>query len=413
MRGVASVAWIVAGGVTALLEGCGAPPIPEDSLGEDPIALGHRYESDPAFRRDALFQSLVNPNNAYARKRLALYDEEHWGALPLWNPKVKAIDVSSVVPPAPDDTWTNIDVDGVPWEEVSLIALGRRAFFQYPLQLVSSLQQALGEPARAAFYGLWVHEGAVAATVWTAVPTGPPRAALTCATCHASVLAGELVEGRNNPDLDLERLAFDADQAAVADPTTGRPGRVDVTDDGFDNPTAIADLRAVRWQLNLHRAATLKNGLVALAIRTETLIITSLDEAVRPPRKLAFALALYLYSLEPRPLRAMDEAATRGEVSFVAHCATCHSSPGFSGEPVLLDVVGTDPAVGSSPDRATGHYRVPALRGVGDRRRLFAGGKVFDLRELLDPVRAARGHRFGLELSSAQLGDLLAYLETL
>ena len=76
-------------------------------------------------------------------------------------------------------------------------------------------------------------------------------------------------------------------------------------------------------------------------------------------------------------------------------------------------MIGTDPAVGSSPERTTGSYRVPSLRGVGDRRRLLAGGTVNDLHEMFDPQRSAVGHPFGLALSAEERSDLIAYLETL
>jgi hypothetical protein len=69
--------------------------------------------------------------------------------------------------------------------------------------------------------------------------------------------------------------------------------------------------------------------------------------------------------------------------------------------------------VAESPDRFTGTYRVPSLRGVGDRRRLFANGAVFDVREVRDPARAAPGHAFGLGLAPDQREELLAYLSTL
>jgi mono/diheme cytochrome c family protein len=166
-------------------------------------------------------------------------------------------------------------------------------------------------------------------------------------------------------------------------------------------------------QTHLQRAATVRNGLVPLAIRTETLIVTSLGEAARPPRKLAFALALYLWQLEPAPVRPWDAASARGQGTFARECARCHEPPRYSGDPVALEVIGTDPAVGLSPERTTGAYRVPSLHGVGDRRRLLSAGQVEDLRDLLDPQRAATGHPFGQALDDADRADLIAFLETL
>jgi hypothetical protein len=80
---------------------------------------------------------------------------------------------------------------------------------------------------------------------------------------------------------------------------------------------------------------------------------------------------------------------------------------------VPLDRIGTAPEVLTSPDRFTGTVRVPSLRGVGDRRRLFANGGVRDVVEVLDPEREAPGHRFGLDLEAEDRDDLVAYLRTL
>ena len=78
-----------------------------------------------------------------------------------------------------------------------------------------------------------------------------------------------------------------------------------------------------------------------------------------------------------------------------------------------LDVVGTRRAVGESSERGTGHYRVPSLRGVGDRTPLFSDGSVAHLEDLLDPKRRAPGHRFGLAISEEERAALLAFLYTL
>ena len=76
-------------------------------------------------------------------------------------------------------------------------------------------------------------------------------------------------------------------------------------------------------------------------------------------------------------------------------------------------VVGTDPAGGASPDRETGSYRVPSLRTVGDRRRMFASGAIDDVDALLAPDRAVPGHRFGLALDAKDRKGLLVYLRGL
>jgi hypothetical protein len=97
----------------------------------------------------------------------------------------------------------------------------------------------------------------------------------------------------------------------------------------------------------------------------------------------------------------------------VPPCARGHRGEGASGEPVPIAEVGTDPSVGSSPDRGTGSYRVPSLRFVGDGERPLANGAVEDVRALLEPSRAAPGHRFGTTLADVDRRALLAYLDAL
>jgi mono/diheme cytochrome c family protein len=400
--------------VLAVATGCSGPPPPaEPSSHDEPdaVALGIRYDTDADFRRQALVDSLVNPDNGYSKLRLERYTEDAWGALPEWNPRAATVKVGeSHAPARSSDAWAALDLESVPWERDALVALGRAAFRDYPVQLATYLGAVIARPDSANEYGVEEDDGRLGDAVWAELPADPAEPAVTCATCHGAVENGAFVAGKNAADLDVRRLAVDANSGG---PVAPEPGLLDVTADGVENPTAIADLRAVRSQVNLQRAATVRNGLIALTIRTETLIITSLSEVVRPPRKLAFALALYLWSLEPVPVRQPDSASKRGSAIFGERCASCHRPPDFSGPAVAFDVVGTDPLVGESPERTTGRYRVPSLRGIGDRRRLTATGAVEDLHDMLDPARSAPGHRYGLDLGSGDRADLTAYLETL
>ncbi len=404
----------------AALAACASPPtsrltvVPTDLAG-----AMHAYSDDPAVGRHALETSIVNPENAYSQLRLARYDPRHWGALTPFDPPTAPMLVAAggggpaAAPAFGDPAWASLDPDSVGWTIEELTALGERAFFRYPLQPSDPMPAAM---AAADHAGVWDHEGQFGA-VWVSLPRGLVRAAFTCATCHASKVGDRLVPGRNNADLDAARI-YDGGSVNVATgeesgalrvvPGWGR-GRVDVTADGIDNPVAITDLRPVRWQENLHHAATLHNDPLALAVRIETLIITSHAEAVRPPRKIAAALAVYLLSLAPTtPLPVGEGAAV-----FARECATCHKGDAASGPPIALAAIGTDPAVGASPDRRTGGYRVPSLRAVGDRRRMFASGAIDDLDALLAPDRAAAGHRYGLELDAKDRAALLEYLRGL
>lgn len=378
---------------------------------ETDVDRGRRYDSSAEYRRAALVSSLENPDNGYSRLRLERYRPDWWEALPLWNPGVRPVSGADVGSAAPMAGFTSLDVESVPWEEAALVELGRRAFFEYPVQIMPFAAAALSSKTAPTRYGLWSTETELGGLVWTSLPGDAVDLSVTCSTCHATLEGGTLVPGKNDAGFDVGLLASDFH----GDPPNRAwgPGRVDVSADATDNPVAIPDLRPVRYQEHLQRAATVKNDLVALAVRTETLIITSLGETVRPPRKLAFALALFLWRLPAAPRRTPDEASARGQPLFEERCAGCHQPPRYSGPAVPLGEVGTDPSVGLSAERGTGRYRVPSLHGVGDRTPLLATGAVRDVAELLDPARTAVGHEYGQSLGAAERADLLRFLETL
>jgi mono/diheme cytochrome c family protein len=392
----------------ALVSACSGPTEAETA---SDVERGMRYDEDETFRRGALIASLENPDNGYARLRLERYRPGQWEALPIWAPAIRVVTQADIGASKPVLGFAALEVDAVPWAEAPLLELGRRAFYEYPVQVMAFAAQALNHPAAPEEYGLWRTEGQLGGLVWTALPRDAVSLSVTCSTCHASSGDDILVTGKNNAAIDIGRMA--SDFRGDAPNLAWGPGRLDVTNDGVDNPAAIVDLRPVRHQEHLQRAATVKNDLIALAIRTETLIITSLAETARPPRKLAFALALFMWRLPDAPLRAASEASARGASIFAQRCASCHQPPHYSGPPIALEVIGTDPLVGQSSERGTGAYRVPSLHAVGDRSPLFAAGSVRDLHELLDPSREATGHRYGLDLGSVQRQDLQQFLETL
>jgi len=395
-------------GAALLVSACSGPSEAETV---SDVERGQRYDESETFRRDALLASLENPDNGYARLRLERYRSEQWEALPIWNPAIRVTSEADIGAAKPVAGFAPLEIEAVPWAEAPLLELGRRAFYEYPVQIMAFTAEALTRPDAPAEYGLWSAEGQLGGLVWTALPRGAVSLAVTCSSCHASSRGQVSITGKNNAQLDIGRLA--SDFRGDAPNLAWGPGRLDVTNDGSDNPVAIPDLRPVRYQAHLQRAATVKNELIALAIRTETLIITSLAETARPPRKLAFALALFLWRLPDAPRAAPGAASARGARLFEQRCASCHQPPRYSGPPIALDRIGTDPLVGQSSERGTGAYRVPSLRAVGDRSPLFAAGSVRDLAELLDPARAATGHRFGLDLDSAQRADLIRFLDTL
>jgi hypothetical protein len=171
----------------------------------------------------------------------------------------------------------------------------------------------------------------------------------------------------------------------------------------------------------------------------------------RLPDEALYALALYIYSLQPPPNpNSFDEKARAGQKIFVREgCPTCHPPPlytsnkltlalGFTppnDKPASLDVllisVGTDPGLALATRKGTGYYKVPSLKGVWYRGHYLHDGSAASLEEMFDPDRlkgthvpggwmplgakthAIQGHEFGLKLQPAERGQLLTFLRTL
>ena len=372
---------------------------------------GYRYLEDPRFRRQALEDSLVNPENGYSRTRLKRYTEQKWGALPVWTPRVRKITPADIGAgyPRPDFSFEAIDANE-PMDNDGWMRLGEQMFTLYPAQIEPAMRVALTDPRAPSIFGLWQTDDWVGGLVWVELPDGV-QPALTCATCHASVSAsGEVISGLPNYDFNLGS-AIDAHQRKRTRNSDWGPGRIDITGDGIFNPTVIADIRPVRFQSHLQRAATIKNTLSALAIRLETNIISITGGAVRPPRESILALALYLWRLgDTLPPPPSHHA---GQAVFDTQCASCHTPPGFGGSPIPIEDVGTPNAVGISPYRTTGMYQTPSLRGVSNRRQLTASGAFSSLKALLAESRTTPGHPYHRTLSQSERTLLLDFLNEL
>ena len=165
----------------------------------------------------------------------------------------------------------------------------------------------------------------------------------------------------------------------------------------------------------------------------------------------AYALALYIYSLQPptNPNR-FDALAARGQKIFAREgCAGCHTPPLYTNNKLtlagdfrppaghrekydILDVrVGTNARSALEPMRGTGYYKVPSLKGIWYRGPLEHNGSVATLEDWFDPsrlsddyvpsgfvgygvrTRAVKGHEFGLRLPPDDKKALLAFLRTL
>jgi mono/diheme cytochrome c family protein len=404
------------------------------------------YLDDASYRHAELAASIVNPENSYSALRLEHYStgtSGDWDRLLEWNPATEPVEASELdadggaSPSAFRGTPSALTLPASVSSEddPALIALGREAFSRYPVQLAPYFEVGLASRAAAAQYGLWTDNArGVGGLVRARMGDGTVALAVTCSSCHAAPSTSGIDDGRPNAAIDVGAAVLAA-AGGPADPSTSAalaawgPGRLDVMTTAGTYPERIPDLRPTTWLTYLHQEGTLAaRDRTALAIRIETLIITSNGQALRPPRVIALALAAYLASLSdalPSPLTAA-EAQPRGAQLFATECASCHAGEGLTGDPVPLDVVGTDPWLGESPDRGTGAYRVPSLRGVGTRGPLLHDATVPSIAALLDPTRptpsfegrlhgagAVQGHLYGLDLAAADRAALVAYLEAL
>jgi len=437
MRVHASIATVLVG-LAALGSGCEAsapPPSPE------PSNVTPRYLTDAAYRRAALLASLVNRDDGYAQDRIAHYatgTPGDWDALPEWNPPVELVLASELDLPggAPTTTLsgraaaldTSLTVSSI--DDPALVALGRQAFERYPVQPAPYFSVGLTSAPAAATYGLWTDpERGVGGLVRARMGDGSVTLAMTCSTCHAAPSPGGIEPGLPNHALAVGAAVLATEPWAPSTIAAWGPGRIDVTTSTGLEPARIPDLRPVALLSYLQQDATLRVvDPTTLAIRIETLVITSNEEAVRPPRIVALALAAYLRSLASAlpSYDAAKAAQPAGATVFESECTGCHVPPALTGEPVPLGQIGTDETLGESPSRGTGMYRVPSLRGVGTRGPLLHDATLPDVDAMFDPSRLdpgftdrlhgtgpVQGHLHGLSLTDAQHASLLGFLKAL
>lgn len=378
------------------------------------LATGQRYVEDRGFRRKALEDSLLHVDNHYARLRLEKYGiPNQWEALPVLNLPTAPLTVNAegLLTSEPPKS---LNLGEFEWEHAAVLRAGQRAFEQWPIRRRTLLErefspgEILSERALAT-QGLWKDErGRVGGMVAVEYPDGSSGLSFSCASCHARVdLSGQLEVGGNS-DVRLGPVDVDARELWT-------PGTVDVTADGVNNPVRVADLRATRWQSRLHHTGNVANGLIALAVRIETLLITNVFEGARPPREVAFALAYYLWDLgEQAAAQKIAEEQVQefeGRRLFERDCVACHRSATGAGDWVSVGSVNSDPAAAHSTARGTGGYRVPSLLGFLERR-LGHEGKVADLAAWLlpEPVSGQGAHLSELAYSAQEVKQLESHL---
>jgi hypothetical protein len=222
-------------------------------------------------------------------------------------------------------------------------------------------------------------------------------------------------------------------------------------------PPQIPDIIGVRERTFLDHTGLVRHNSIADLMRYTALVqdVIGITPGARPGVRYSdeqlYALALYIYSLQPPPNpNPYDQAAARGRKVFErARCGSCHTPPLYTNNklisadgfnppaahraslPIANRRVGTDPRYALQTRKATGYYKVPSLKGLWYRGPLEHHGSVATLEDWLDPARlgpsytptayagpdgrarSVPGHDFGLKLSPADRKALIAFLRTL
>jgi hypothetical protein len=402
--------------------GCGAAPAPYDATAE-------AYLDDPGTRVAILAADLVSLDNQYAAQRLEHVGAD-WDALPIWDPATVAVTPAMAAAARAGEplVWSSSDGGSVapaerPTTDAEWIALGRRAFFEYPLRADTALVELLASEGGPDAVGFLREGGAwLGLRAWQdddGVALGA-----TCAQCHMGPDPdGRLTGRRSNRAMNVGAIRLlvadeptedELENTTWADLHALGPGRTDVLPDPVFNPYAFPDLGGLADMPYLHHTANWRHrGTSTLALRVETLMITSRYGMARPPRELAWAIAMWIRSLEPLP---PSEPAPEGgaEVFEAAGCAGCHVPPLYTSERLVeVAVIGTDGAAGDSQARGTGYYRIPSLRGVAYTAPYLHHGAFDSLDAMFDPARSEPGHRWGLDLDGADRDALLAFLHSI
>jgi len=294
-------------------------------------------------------------------------------------------------------------------------------------------------------------------------PSGIRIAPAGCQACHSRVLAdGTRVDGIpivNDPGAILARLRKSLDESVNIEDETARVRRqylhqfgvpwlkgdiherfttmslgdfeeleatlldVFTRDDGSPfYPVKVPDLIGFKDRKYIDHTATHRHRGIEDLMRYATLITCCFSGGIGLDRKfvvaegrpgyrfsddLLYALALYIYSLEPpRNPNTRDLTAARGEQVFTREgCVNCHTPPLYTNNKLTLadgfkppvdhpnraDIigfsVGTDAGTALHTRKGTGFYKVPSLKGVWYRGRYGHDGSVTSLAEWLNPAR--------------------------
>ena len=395
-------------------------------------------------------------------------------------------------------------------EDEDWIRLGRRVFEELDFPPFRSADPRLIEQIRSLDHvtALGVEpqpDGTIFGIRWVVTPKGIQLGISECAFCHAGHVAGKIVHGiprdsrgnaftarlvsEGNSRLHLgeplsmilyrnfavpwrpsdvhESLKHLSHAELLKLVRSSSPGIAVRRNGSPFHPTKIPDLVGIRDRKYLDHTATHRHRGIGDLMRYAAWItgsdpsdfgphrmLTDQQRRVsfRYPDELLYALARYIYSLEPpaNPNPRGAQAAAGEAIFRRERCVECHTPPLYTNNKLTLaqgfvppaqhlkslDImqvsVGTDPGLAMETRKGTGYYKVPSLRGVWYRRRFLHDGSLTSLEEVFNPerlntgqrlrgsgvehavaTRPVPGHPFGLSLRQEERAQLLAFLRTL
>jgi mono/diheme cytochrome c family protein len=366
------------------------------------------YLDDAQWRRAELEDSLWMPELPYARKRLSSYGfgDRGWDLLPRIDARVEPVNPGTQLD-SPFEGRT-LTPDQTPQSYEAWLELGEDVFWSMPMRRDAYLEWIAQRPELWDDVGLQTNEdGSLRGVVRFRDARGDVRMAATCGLCHGD----EGIAGSASDQLKLGKGRDLFAQSRGGEPTEYAEwpaGTVDVTDDGVTDPLSIPDLWGAEHLDYLNASGAVRaTSPASLAVRFETQYIVGHSMEARPDRRLTWALAMYVMSLEP----ASDGAQTdeTGRALFDQHCAGCHRPDnGFSGGLVVADTITSDPQAANSAFRGTGSYRVPSLLGISGGAPYLHDASEPSLRALLDG-----GHPGEVDLSDSDKTRLIRFLDSI
>lgn len=389
------------------LFGCGEDVASEGDDVDWMVRNAPNYLEDSSWRRAELEASLWKPELPYASKRLAGYGlgDRGWDLLPELTPRIEPVTAETLEQPFAGQP---LEVDRTPTTRDEWIALGERVFWTMPMRRDAYLEWAVARPELWDQLGMQTDEdGELRGIVRFRDARGDVRIGATCAMCHGN----DGVAGAATRDLDLglgRSLFAEAHGNDAPEYAAWGPGNVDVTDDGVTDALAIPNLWGASEQSHFNRSGAVEIASPAsIAIRFETQYIVGHSLEARPDRRLTWALAAYVLSLEAP--ETASEPGPEGRAVFEANCASCHAPDrGFSGGLIPAESLNSDPQAAMSAFRGTTFYKVPSLLGISQGGPFLHDSSVPTLEALLE-----MGHPTGGQLDAEDQRHLIQFLETL